>query len=723
MVYVVVISIFPIAFEAYAGVVNAPLRYESSERLSDAEFEAMASKLMFEAAHERAHAGDSSEANTELVRDLKTEILLRTRSFQRSTGYRHVELFRQAGIRQYEGPSTCLGCHATIRVQDHHGNVGEVKTLDDVANSVHFQFQRIASGMSAFGISDRGSGSRDRGTQDTALSVGRFDRACGIPGSFSWTGWATLVETKPEGADGQTVVRSEGCGQCHIGGGYHPSTERMMPFGKVPRAITEGIDCLICHSRTYDMNYRYVIEDEFGMRWNQDRTMRAALTVGMPSSDNCLFCHQHNMGGDAYPQNAAAHELGFQNPRLVHTGSRQGNAWHSTNDVHAAAGLQCLDCHVPQGHKIPRGSTGTGDLANDLPGVDVSCERCHSTAPHVTGTARTILNGHVARVACETCHIQELEPNNVVLRDWIQPVWSAEEGVYVPRDILRSGAPGIGLSYLWFNGNATFLANALGTNPAHPDAYDPLMQQMTEMDTDRVEALLEPALRQMEAEDPNFNRAAYTVAFMNTLSQLPGDLTERRVQVIAQYLRSAMAQGHSRIYPFKLFNARMYEDMGNQGPFGGVILPFDYKAYHETGNALDAVKKAIAHPIVKRMYDRPIQRYMLDEFRPFLGLDEWNHVYPLQDGELRNVEPRWMRQMSTLMVNHGVQARGLTCGECHSASGVLDWKALGYPAKRAKELANLPEAAYFDKVVSGSKAAQSQATIRQIHSENTSGER
>jgi hypothetical protein len=31
--------------------------------------------------------------------------------------------------------------------------------------------------------------------------VGKIDRACGIPGSFSWTGWAALVESaRPEAA-------------------------------------------------------------------------------------------------------------------------------------------------------------------------------------------------------------------------------------------------------------------------------------------------------------------------------------------------------------------------------------------------------------------------------------------------------------------------------------------------------------------------------------------
>ena len=128
--------------------------------------------------------------------------------------------------------------------------------------------------------------------------LGKIDRACGIPGSFSWTGWAQLVETKPEHGHGEVELRSEGCGQCHIGGGYHPATELMMPVGDVPDEVKEGVDCLICHAKGYDMNQRYVIEDEHGLRWNQDRSLKTAMTVGLPTTDNCLLCHQHNLGGD-----------------------------------------------------------------------------------------------------------------------------------------------------------------------------------------------------------------------------------------------------------------------------------------------------------------------------------------------------------------------------------------------------------------------------------------
>jgi hypothetical protein len=451
-------------------------------------------------------------------------------------------------------------------------------------------------------------------------------------------------------------LRSEGCGQCHIGGNYQPATEKMMPIGDVPDVAKEGIDCLICHSREYDMNQRYVIRDDVGLRWNQDRSMRAALSVGRSTTKNCLNCHQHNMGGDAYLHNEAAKALGEKHQRLLHTGAKRGNPFSPEDDVHAAAGLQCTDCHVPEGHKIPRGRMGVDLVANDLPDVDVSCVTCHSIAPHNRSEHKALLNGHLDRLACETCHIKELQDNNVVLRDWVHPTWNEEEGIFEPTDIYRSGEVNKGFTFLWFNGNGTFLANALGNNPDGSTEYDPLMRQLARIDDPEiVEAVREKAV-ELKKTYPDIDVDAYVEAATDPLSQLTPEQLEQRRTMLEQNLRAHMNDGHSRIYPFKLFNAMMYEDMGNKGPFGAMILPFDYATYYETGDSAASVKQAIRDPIVQRMYQEPFKRYMMDEFMAYFGVtDGWKTDYPLVDGELENVEPRWMRQMGSLMVNHGIQ--------------------------------------------------------------------
>jgi hypothetical protein len=679
-------------FEWYTGVKNGKLTFNSSKKISDDEFENLARELTYQDRLKRAEEQTKDEKN-EFSRKVKIEMLMNTSSFLSKTNYSHIKYFRDAGIRQYEGPKTCLKCHEEMKVHKSDGSVETVNTMEDVVESVHFQFQRMAAGFSTYGYNGKKVNEEGR-----PIPVGKIDRACGIPGSFSWTGWAALIATKPDSLNGAVVYRSEGCGACHIGGNYQPATEDMMPIGEVPNSAKEGIDCLICHSQSYDMNYKYVIKDNVGYRWNQDRTMRAAMTVTKPSNDNCLNCHQHNMGGDTYAHNISAKNLGYKNKRVIHEGSKRGNPFSPEDDVHYAAGIKCIDCHIPEGHKIPRGTKGTDLVANDLPGKSVACENCHTSAPHTKNElTRVILNGHVARIACETCHIKNLEDESVVLRDWVNPTWDSKEGMYTPTDVLRSGKSNIGFTYLWFNGNGTFLANALGNNPNKTDKYNPLMDQITKISNpEALKEVKENLKKYFNMNDTEINN--YLKSVENTLSQLPPEMIEKRREVIARNLLPIENMGESKIYPFKMFNAYMYEDRSNQGPFGAMILPFDYTIYYETGEPMDAVIKAIQNPIVKRMYQLPFKKYMMDDFMHYFGVDNWSTTYPLNDkGELRNVKPNWMRQFGTLMVNHGIQKEGLSCQSCHSEKGILDFKKLGYSPERIKDLQHLPELKYFKK--------------------------
>lgn len=680
---------YPFIFEKYTGVVNAKLTYDSSRKLTNTEFENLARELTYTYRMARAQEITRNET-VDFSRKLKVQMFMNTRSFLDKTEFSHIKYFRDGGIRRYEGPKTCEKCHETIVVHSHSGETKTVNTLEDVVNTVHFKFQQTAPGFTTYGYDGRevnGKGSRP-------IPVGKIDRACGIPGSFSWTGWANLIKTKPSHTNGAVELRSEGCGQCHIGGNYHPATEKMMPVGDVPNDTKQGIDCLICHSQTYDMNYKYVIEDEYGFRWNQDRTMKAAMSVTKPKSENCLNCHQHNMGGDIYAHNVSAQSLGYKNKRLLHAGAKRANPFSPESDVHSAAGVQCIDCHVPEGHKIPRGAKGTDLVANDLPGVEVSCENCHTSAPHTKTKDRVILNGHINRLACETCHITKLEDYNVVLRDWVHPIWNEEEGLYSPTDVYRTGETGKGFTFLWFNGYGTFLANALGDNPLNTDNYNPLMEQMVKLDEPEIRKALEPKLKEL-MKNYQIDGAAYIYEVSNTLSQLSPDFLDKRRTVIEEKLRPLMKKGPSRIYPFKLFNALMYEDMTNKGPFGAMILPFDYPTYYETGNSLEAMKVAIQNPIVKRMYETPFKLYMMDEFMAYFGVDGWSNEYPLKEGKVQNVESHWMRQMGTLMINHGIQKQGRQCVECHSTKPIMNYEKLGYPPERIKDLQNLPELKYF----------------------------
>ena len=198
----------------------------------------------------------------------------------------------------------------------------------------------------------------------------------------------------------------------------------------------------------------------------------------------------------------------------------------------------------------------------------------------------------------------------------------------------------------------------------------------------------------------------YMLAVTNTLSQLSSGMVEEREKDITENLTSVSNLGDSKIYPFKLFNAYMYEDMSNQGPFGAMILPFDYPTYYETGNSLEAMKTAIKNPIIKRMYQYPFKKYMMDDFMRYFGVKTWSDVYPIdENGKLRNVEAHWMRQFGTLMLNHSIKKEGLACASCHSPNGILDFKKLGYSPERVKDLTHLKELKYFKTTVPVTKVS------------------
>ena len=131
--------------------------------------------------------------------------------------------------------------------------------------------------------------------------------------------------------------------------------------------------------------------------------------------------------------------------------------------------------------------------------------------------------------------------------------------------------------------------------------------------------------------------------------------------------------------------------MANQGPFGGMILPFDYPSYYEEGEPRASVIAALQHPIMRRMYESLFKVYMMDEFMRYFGMEDWNTEFPLnEDGEL-NAEPRWMRQMGSLLLNHSIQKKGHECQDCHVEDGIMDFVKLGYTGEQVKALQNLPE--------------------------------
>jgi hypothetical protein len=153
-----------------------------------------------------------------------------------------------------------------------------------------------------------------------------------------------------------------------------------------------------------------------------------AQNVQAPNADMCSRCHLRAAGGPNYKHGE------FPTPQT---------------DVHLAAGFQCITCHKTEEHKIAGGGYM---IAQEIPEVKVSCTNagCHAEAPHGGANAAT-LNGHLSRVACQTCHIPLIArspglPTQMV-RDWTQSVLVTTTGLYDP---LVTKAGNLIPTYLWW---------------------------------------------------------------------------------------------------------------------------------------------------------------------------------------------------------------------------------------------------------------------------------
>jgi hypothetical protein len=171
------------------------------------------------------------------------------------------------------------------------------------------------------------------------------------------------------------------CGGCHVGLGALPE-ENATP-GQLA-----NIDCMICHQE----QYRRVkvggvfVPDTANMTITMDEAVR---TVHRPRRANCLQCHAKAGGGDAVKRGDLA---------LAQIATSD-----ESFDVHMAttgADLVCQDCHLTEDHRVAgRGS----DLRPSDSDAVIDCTNCHAdmASQHPGSTNRR----HLARVACQSCHI------------------------------------------------------------------------------------------------------------------------------------------------------------------------------------------------------------------------------------------------------------------------------------------------------------------------------
>ncbi|MHB8867657.1 MAG: hypothetical protein ACYC6T_12865 [Thermoleophilia bacterium] len=260
-----------------------------------------------------------------------------------------------------------------------------------------------------------------------------------------------------------------GCLQCHIGDGQLSSFlgapanfDGLLAAGEVPQSAKEGIDCLLCHAGVNEeisileakgnvAVYKQRLEYDFtarkpvkladddpakakyptGFKMEQDRSVETARTVGgEPDFANCFYpCHGYSGGG-------------YEN--------KKGARFEAQHDVHGAAGMDCVDCHkVDEGHRFAGGDTAD-IMVNDAWDVDIHCDNadCHGDGPH----ANRMIDQHLDKVDCTTCHITQLE-SGIKTRDWSgTPVLNATTGLYGPpttKNTLETP------TYLWWDKDAS----------------------------------------------------------------------------------------------------------------------------------------------------------------------------------------------------------------------------------------------------------------------------
>src|SRR3989304_6293245 len=119
-----------------------------------------------------------------------------------------------------------------------------------------------------------------------------------------------------------------------------------------------------------------------------------------------------------------------------------GNHISDVGSVGKAAknGMVCVDCHAAKNHRFPTGFD-PNNWASD--GIRVSCEDCHKETPHKDGD----LNRHVARIACQTCHIPRT--GGAIAKDFTR--WTQGADKFYEPPTLSKEANETTPVYAWYN--------------------------------------------------------------------------------------------------------------------------------------------------------------------------------------------------------------------------------------------------------------------------------
>lgn len=221
------------------------------------------------------------------------------------------------------------------------------------------------------------------------------------------------------------------CGRCHAGRGAQPVYTQNPNLSQLL-----NIDCLVCHNEAYALSR---VRKSDGTMGPPDGTSVDVLNsyvrnVGKPTRGNCLKCHAYAGGGDAVKRGdlAWAHYNNSDPAYDVHMATTRGN-------------FTCQRCHKFVNHRV----TGKG---SDLESTDYQSEvKCATSECHPDkvngGHATAKVNDHIARVACQTCHIPIYgKVATEIERDWRET--HATQPPFHPSSVKASNLTPV---YKWWN--------------------------------------------------------------------------------------------------------------------------------------------------------------------------------------------------------------------------------------------------------------------------------
>ena len=262
----------------------------------------------------------------------------------------HVGYFSE---HDYEGTESCMNCHGLIG--------------DELLTNAHFTWEGVSSNIT-------GHEGEIHGKNDL---INNFCIA---------------------------VPTNEGrCTHCHTGYGYADDT-----FAFNDR---NTVDCLICHdqSGTYKKGKTTAGLPDPAVDLNIV-ARSVALNDGVPTNDNCTFCHANAGGGDNVKHGDIAMAIADTTREYdVHLGTD-------------GAGFDCVDCHQVMkdagGDMLDHGIGGMPIHSID-DGDMKGCIDCHGdqASIHVGLSVETVTNVH-STLACQVCHVPAFARETSTKVEW-----------------------------------------------------------------------------------------------------------------------------------------------------------------------------------------------------------------------------------------------------------------------------------------------------------------